>query len=130
MMWSTVLLFLPSAYLPLLTITNAIFLLVMLVKRNSLDRKEQNRKKTIFGLAVLKSFVEVVVLICTIYAHHQNEMLWSTTFGILATITAIFEIAYLISGIYILQYTKDILQVLDLDYYDKEWSSYFQIGKP
>ncbi len=109
------------------TIPNALFLLSMVVKADTFERKDQKQRKSIFNLAILKSMIETILFAFIIHSYWKEGTLLNSSSGILTLITGIISLVYVILGIYIRRKTQNIIQILDLDFYDKELSSYFQI---
>ena len=99
----------------------------MLIKADSLKRKDQKQKKSVFSLAVVKSLIETIILTVFVVNFIKDGTINVVNPGILYAITWGFSFTYLVLGIYILHKTKEVNQILDLEFYDKEWSSYFQI---
>jgi len=124
---SIVLLFFPRKSYLLVTIPNALFLLSMAIKADTFERKDQKQRKSIFNLAILKSMIETIIFIFAIHSYWKEGALWNNSAGILTFFTGLASLLYVILGIYIRRKTQNIIQILDLDFYDKELSSYFQI---
>ena len=119
--------FFPNKSMLLVTIPNALFLLSMLIKVDTFERKDQKQRKSIFNLAILKSIIETIIFVFVIHSYWKEGALWNNSSGILTFITGVISLLYVILGIFIRRKTQQIIQILDLDFYDKELSSYFQI---
>lgn len=125
--WTGALIFFSNFSLLLITIPNCLFLLTMLIRADTFERKDHIQRKKIFNLAIFKSLVEIFVLSFMIYNYWKNTLAWNSQ-GILLCVTGILDLVYFALGIFILHKTKEVIQILDLDIYSREMSSYFQIS--
>jgi len=99
----------------------------MLIRADTFERKDHVQRRKIFNLAIFKSLVETIVLSFMIYNYWKNGIIWNSS-GIILCVTAVLDLVYFALGIYILRNTREVIQILDLDIYSREMSSYFQIS--
>lgn len=110
------------------TIPNILFLLIVLLRANSYDRRFEKQKKSILSLAVIKALVEIIILGTVLHSHIKEESLFNMSpQGVSVLVTEILDVLYVTLGVYILHKTKEIIRILDHEFYDKQWSSYFRI---
>ena len=101
----------------------------MLFKADSYERKDQKQKRMVFSLAVVKCLIETIILSVIVINSMKDGSIGIVNPGLLFAITWVLSAIYLVLGVYILHKTKEITQILDLEFYDREWSSYFQINQ-
>ena len=99
----------------------------MLIRADTFERKDHVQRRKIFNLAIFKSLVESIVLGFMIYNYWRNIAVWNSS-GYLLLGTGILDLLYFGVGIYIVHKTREVIQILDLDIYSREMSSYFQIS--
>ena len=95
---------------------------------NSYDRTVQKRIRLLAIILVVKSFIGATLAIYSTNKHIKLTEGWKDPKGYGLVITSSLELLGFLLGIFMSRKTKQVVQILELEFFNKEWSNYFQIN--
>jgi len=111
-------------------IPSILLLAGILLLSNAFDRSIQKKIRLLSIIYILKSFVGTLIVGLSTYNYIKSLKTteWNDSKILLPIIFCLIEFLNVLLGIFMARKTKQIIQILELEFFNKEWSNYFQIN--